>query len=141
VLVALAWPAHVHHAIAHRWFGRSRKHGWATCPVTQAGFVRVLSNPSFSPDALTPREALAQLREMTALPGHIFFLDDVSLVGSKFLAPEKLQGYRQVSDAHLLSVALRNRGVFATLDRGARSLVPKGFAPDVVEFIGEGADP
>ena len=108
MLVALAWPTHVHHARAHDWFGRSHKQGWATCPLTQAGFVRVLSNPAFSPDALTPREALAQLQEVIALPGHVFFPDDVSLVGSKFLAAEKLQGYPQVSDAHLLSVALRN---------------------------------
>jgi hypothetical protein len=140
VLVALAWPTHVHHARAHGWFARSHKRGWATCPLTQAGFVRVLSNPAFSPDALTPREALAHLQEVIALPGHVFFPDDVSLVGSKFLAPERLQGYRQVSDAHLLSVALRNRGVFVTLDRGARSLVPQGFAAGVVDYIGDGAE-
>ena len=42
LLVALAWPGHVSFATVHRWFARHGDAGWATCPITQAGFVRVL---------------------------------------------------------------------------------------------------
>src|SRR5262249_55806780 len=57
-LIALAWPAHEAHLRVQQWFARSAKEGWATCPLTQAAFVRIISNPAFSPDAVTPREAL-----------------------------------------------------------------------------------
>jgi toxin-antitoxin system PIN domain toxin len=137
VLVALAWPSHIHHARAHSWFSRHGKAGWSTCPATQAGFARVVSNPSFSSDALTPREALAYLGRITGLPGHAFWADDHSLVGSRWLAPERLVGYRQVTDAHLLAIALRHRGALVTFDRGARALVPAGLAADVVQVLAE----
>ena len=137
VLVALAWPTHVHHEIAQRWFSRNRQTGWATCPATQAGFVRVLSNPAFSPDALTPREAFAHLASAVSVTGHVFWPDDTSLVGSRFLGESKLVGYRQVTDAHLLAVALRHRGALVTLDRGGRSVIPRGFPDDVVRVLAE----
>ena len=57
VLIALLWPAHEFHTVVHRWFTRSARHGWATCPLTEAAFVRIVSNPAFSPDAVTPGEA------------------------------------------------------------------------------------
>lgn len=135
VLVALAWPAHVHHALTHRWFARSREGGWATCPATQAGFVRVVSNPRFSPDAPTPREAFAHLALIVALPGHVLWADDASLVGSRFLAPDRLFGYRQVTDAHLLAIALRQGGGLITLDQGIRSVLPPGFPAERVSVI------
>lgn len=135
VLVALAWPAHVHHEAAHRWFNRSRGAGWATCPATQAGFVRVTSNPSFSPHALSPREAFAQLASMMGVAGHVFWPDDTSLVGSRFLAREKLVGYRQVTDAHLLAIALRHDGSLVTFDRGGRSIIPPGFPEGAVRVL------
>lgn len=137
VLVALAWPTHVHHERAQRWFERNRTAGWASCPATQAGFVRVVSNPAFSPDALTPRDAFAHLKKMVASPGHVFWADDTSLVGSRFVALEKLVGHRQVTDAHLLAVALRHRGTLVTLDRGGRSVIPAGVPPEVVVLLVE----
>src|ERR1700756_5032429 len=60
VLVALSWPEHEAFARSHRWFPRHAAAGWATCPITQARFVRVVSNPAFSILTITPREALAQ---------------------------------------------------------------------------------
>lgn len=72
LLVALAWPKHVHHVPALRWFRAHRDDGWATCPLTQTGFVRVSSNRSALPDAKSPQEALQLLRRIVALPGHVF---------------------------------------------------------------------
>lgn len=126
VLVALAWPNHVHHVAAHEWFRQHRVDGWATCPVTQSGFVRVSSNQRMIPGAKSPAEAIGVLREMTHLEHHVFWTDDVSLVESPWVAGGRLAGYRQVTDAHLLALALTRGGRLATFDGGVRQLVPEG---------------
>jgi toxin-antitoxin system PIN domain toxin len=125
VLVALAWPNHVHHEAAHRWFaGLGRRDGWATCPLTQSGFVRVSSNARIVPEARSPHEAVALLERIVERPGHRFWTDTVSIVSSPFIARTRLQGHRQVTDAHLLAVALANRGALATFDAGVTALAP-----------------
>jgi toxin-antitoxin system PIN domain toxin len=126
LLAALAWPNHLHHAAAHDWFSANRRGGWATCSVTQSGFVRVSSNSQILPDAKSPREAIELLREVVALPQHVFWTDDTSLARSKHLARTPLVGYRQVTDAHLLALALRRGGRLATFDGAIRTLVPDG---------------
>jgi len=135
VLVALAWPAHIHHESAHAWFDGRASAAWATCPSTQAGFVRVLSSPSFSPDALSPQQAFVHLERLVAAAGHAFWADDKSLSSSPFVAVERIAGTKQVTDAHLLAVALRHRGALATLDRGCRQIVPKGAPASSVELV------
>lgn len=135
VLVALSWPAHIHHELAQAWFEKHRKLAWATCPTTQAGLVRVLSNPAMSRDALSPAEAFEHLQNLTQVPGHVFWADDRSLVGSRFVGVERIVGYRQVTDAHLLGIALRHGGTLVSLDRGTQSVVPRGFGPEVVTLI------
>jgi toxin-antitoxin system PIN domain toxin len=124
LLIALAWPNHVHHRAALRWFERNRRSGWATCPLTQSGFVRVSSNARALPEARSPREALALLRRIIALSGHVFWQDDISIATSDFVDETKLVGHRQVTDVHLLALALRHEGKLATLDRGITHLVP-----------------
>jgi toxin-antitoxin system PIN domain toxin len=126
VLVALAWPNHVHHTLAQRWFARRGRAGWATCPLTQSGFVRVSSNPRVLPTAVMPEEAVLALRRIIEVPGHVFWADDVSLATSEHVALDRLLSYRQVTDAHLLALALRRGGRLATLDRRIASLVPAG---------------
>lgn len=136
VLVALAWPSHVHHEVAHRWLASRGKVPWVTCPTTQAGFVRVSSNRTALPEAKTPREALALLRRIVAVPGHQFWPDDIAFADSPFVADHRLHGYRQVPDAHLLAVALRHGGCLATFDRAVRGLVPEGLvATEAVNVV------
>lgn len=65
LLIALFWPRHEGHKVALSWFTRQRGKGWAPCPITQAGFVRIVSNPSFSRDAVHPREAVQVLATNT----------------------------------------------------------------------------
>ena len=123
-LVALAWPNHVSHAAAHRWFARHRSHGWVTCPMTQAGFVRVSSNPGIIAAAVSPREALDLLARMTLHADHRFWADDVPLPDLPAELRASLVGHRQVTDACLLSLAIAHQGTLATFDRGILSLVP-----------------
>lgn len=136
VLVALAWPNHIHHARAHAWFASARERGWATTPVTQSGFVRVSSNTAAIPDARTPREATALLRRIVELPGHVFWPDDAAAADEENQAFARVVGYRQVTDAHLLSLAIRRGGRLATFDAGIRDLAPADQEPSaVVEMI------
>ncbi len=72
LLAALFWPSHEHHAVAHDWFDQRRADGWATCPLTQLGFVRLVSNPAFSRDALSVRDALTLLLKNLEHPDHVF---------------------------------------------------------------------
>lgn len=136
VLVALAWPVHEHHELATQWFRHNQQAGWATCPLTQSGFVRVSSNRKVTPDANSPRESVVALRRILALPHHVFFPDDISMVSSQFVDPAKLLGYRQVTDAHLLGIALRHDGRLATFDRGVFDLVPSAFPDEAVCWLG-----
>ena len=124
VLLALLWPAHTHHRPAHRWFERHGQHGWATCPITQAGFVRILSNPKFSEDAPSLSEAIAALRESQAHPAHQFWADDLDFseavrpFGARLVSPSR------VTDAYLIALALHRRAKLATFDRSLPSLLP-----------------
>src|ERR1700754_2333376 len=101
------------------WFGTHGATGWATCPVSESGFVRVSSNPKVLPSPIgvaAAREVLAALRTAGA---HRFLADDVSLVDGD--VPD-ISGHRQVTDAHLLTLA-RRRGVrLVTFDTGIASL-------------------
>lgn len=131
--MALAWPNHVHHRRAISWFGEARDAGWATCPLTESRFVRVSSNARVIPDARTPAEAIALLVRMRELPGHEFWSDDVSPADRAARPFLRAVGYRQVSDAHLLTLALRRGGRLATFDRGVQELLPDD--PGAVELI------
>ena len=71
VLIALAWPVHEFHDRVGRWFSRHSRGGWATCPFTEAAFVRVLSNSAFSAGALTPKNAVLVLESNLNLPHHL----------------------------------------------------------------------
>lgn len=124
LLVALAWPNHVHHRPALDWFSRHQEDGWATCPLTQSGFVRISSNPQVVSEARTPAEAILLLRRILALPHHEFWYDDVSLAAPAFLEEVRLVGHRQVTDAHLLRLAAQRGGRLATLDGRIRNLLP-----------------
>ena len=125
VLIAMAWPTHGDHARVQQWLAGQTRSPWATCPLTQSAFVRILSNPAFSPDALTPRDALALLRANMAHPHHCFWEEDVSFVQAVEPFGKRLVGHRQVSDAYLLGLVIHKKGKLATLDRGVLALLPE----------------
>ncbi|MEI6623061.1 MAG: TA system VapC family ribonuclease toxin [Actinomycetes bacterium] len=136
VLVSLAWPNHVHHVAARTWFSnRLPEQGWATTPITECGFVRVSSNRSAIPTAVTPVEALSLLARIRATAGHRFLPDDVEdVLGQGYLASNRLVGHRLVTDAHLLALARRHGARLATLDRGVVTMA--GAESTDVELIG-----
>lgn len=123
VLIALAWPNHVHHEAARSWFNRRRVNGWATCTVTEAGFVRVSCSPAAVGHTVTPGDAIALLRRLTRLESHAFWSLDRSIVESPDEILFRIQGYRQITDAVLLAAALQHHAELATFDSGLADLV------------------
>lgn len=123
VLIALAWPNHVHHVPARRWFANQSAQGWATTPLTETGFVRVSSNKAVVPAAATPAASLQVLTGLCEQGDHEFWPDSARLLDEPYdLA--RLATARQVTDAHLLAVALGRGGRLATFDRGVPELLP-----------------
>ncbi len=122
VLIALLWPRHARHEVAVKWFARRRNKGWATCPLTEAGFVRIVSNPAFSRDAVTPREAAVLLAANTAEKDHAFWPDELPFAGAVAFSGERLVGHQQVTDAYLLGLAVHRGGILATLDHRIAAL-------------------
>lgn len=122
VLIALAWPTHVHHAPATAWFLAHHLEGWATCPVTESGFVRVSSNHRVISDARTPGEAAHLLARFRAVGGHAFWPDAVSVADHADVLAEGVHGTSAVNDAHLLLLARSYKGQVVTFDRGLLAL-------------------
>jgi hypothetical protein len=127
VLTALLWPPHEHHDAAHRWFQTRAGARWATTPLTQLGFVRLVSNPAFSRDALSPKHAISLLSENLAHPAHEFWAASLPVPSAVRGMEPGLQGHQQFTDAYLLALASRRKGVLATFDRGLRMLAAKSF--------------
>ena len=124
VLIALLWPAHEGHERVHHWFRQRSGEGWATCPFTQAAFVRISSNPAFSRDAVEPQEAINILEVNLRHPHHQFWADDLSFLKAALPFCSKLTGHQQVTDAYLLGLALHRKGKLVSLDRGVLGLLP-----------------
>ena len=118
VLVALLDPAHPHYEDAHRWFGPNRRRGWATCPITINGCVRVLSNPSYPTVEATVPEVIARLQTLCSSPYQEFWTDDVSLLDASLFRPALVGGHQRITDACLLALAVRKGGRLVSFDRG-----------------------
>ena len=118
VLIALLDSDHVHHRVASDWLERNLKGGWASCPITQNGCVRIMSQPGY-PGTLAPAEVAARLAAAASGKHHEFWPDDVSLLDAKRIDCTRLLGPRQVTDTYLLALAVRHGGRFVTFDRAA----------------------
>lgn len=117
VVIALIDTRHVDHDPAVNWFDRNAIEDWATCPIVENGAVRIVGNPRYANSPGNPALAAAIVRELTALPGHTFWPDDLSLVSHRLIDTNRVLTPGQITDTYLLALAVRNGGRFATLDR------------------------
>ena len=115
VLIALVDPAHRHHRQSRRWFVANQANGWATCPITENGMVRILSSPSYPGGGQTAEATGALLTVLCGLPGHVFWPDEVSIRDSRLFAP--LSGPKKITDSYLLALAVKRGGRLITFDR------------------------
>lgn len=116
VLIALIDPAHVGHDAAHLWFEAEGRRAWATCPITQNGVIRIVGHPGYPNSTGSPAEAAEIVRRLCALDGHVFWADDVDLVGSDAIDISEIRTHKQVTDSYLLALAASREGKLATFD-------------------------
>jgi len=115
VLIALLDADHSLHTRATQWLEDHAGDGWASCPITENGCVRIMSHPGY-PNALPVRAVMERLAEAGAGGYHEFWADDVSLLDADVADSARIHGPRQVTEAYLLALAVRHRGRFVTLD-------------------------
>lgn len=115
VLLALSDPLHIHHDAAHRWFSRKAGKAWATCPITENGYVRIASHPAYPNRPGDILAVLAILQQLCAAPGHRFWTADVSI--RDVLRPGVLFAHSHITDLFLLGLAVHKGGKLATLDQ------------------------
>jgi len=116
MLIALFDAAHVHHKAAHAWMSRNRSLGWATCPITQNGCVRVISQPHY-PGRLSVAEIVRRLSAALAAREHTFWADSISLCDSNRFALDRMLTPKNLTDTYLLGLAAEKGGRLVTFDR------------------------
>lgn len=132
VLLALAWPNHPFHAAASRRFEGSKER-WATCAITQLGFIRISSSPAAIPAAKSPAEAARLLAAMVSDPFHVY-LDMLPAPVSKGFIPglQQILGSKQVTDAYLLFLARRHRATLLTFDLRLKALAGSALGTEIL---------
>lgn len=126
VLVALIAPDHPMHDAAHRWFDAEGRNGWATCPLTENGALRVLGDPKLDGSPGTPGGVIPLLKSLLDQGQRSFWADDVRLVDSPLVDAGRLLRREDVTDTHLLALAVSREGALATFDRKLRTDTVKG---------------
>ncbi len=116
VLIALLDAQHVHHGLATDWLSDHINSGWASCPLTQNGVIRIMSQPAY-PNPLPVTQVAGRLAEAANSEWHEFWADDISLLEADRVNWRALLGSRQVTDCYLLALAAHHGGRFVTFDR------------------------
>ena len=117
ILIALNDEGHIHHLTASRWLAQHMHLGWASCPLTQNGMLRIMSQASYK-NVQELSVLFEKLRNETSQPNHVFWPADISLLDQAFIDADKLLSPRQLTDAYLLALAVKNQGCLVTLDQG-----------------------
>lgn len=128
VLIALIDAEHVQHGEAHGWFSRVGQHAFATCPVTENGLLRIVGHARYPATPGSPAAVVPSLVTLRAVPGHVFWGDDISLLDDRWVDADRLLHHSQVTDSYLLALASAHGGQLATLDRRLVSSAVRGGA-------------
>ncbi|MGE3489394.1 MAG: TA system VapC family ribonuclease toxin [Vicinamibacterales bacterium] len=136
VLVALFFPDHVHHDLAHDWFADHRHEGWATCAVTENGLIRVACQQPSDEVLVRPADVIAGLERFCRDKLHKAWLDSVSLTDPAIFAPQFISGHRQLTDVYLLGLAKKMGGRLATFDRTIPVKAVRGGTSELLHVIG-----
>lgn len=134
VLIALLDENHTYHAAASNWFAAHIEGGWASCPLTQNGCVRIVSQPRY-PNALSVSAAMTRLQAAVSTPHHRFLADDVSLLDESVVDRRHLLSPRQLTDTYLLALAVAHGARLATLDKSVPVAAVRAANPDSLVVI------
>ncbi len=116
VLIAIIDEGHEHHRKAHQWWAANSSSGWATCPLTENGMVRIMSQSGYKAP-ISATFAIDLLAEQIGQTDHAFWADDVSLRDNIWFNPDRILGPNQITDFYLLALAVKNGGRLATFDK------------------------
>lgn len=132
VLIAIIDEGHEHHHKVHEWWAANMSAGWATCPLTENGMVRIMSQSRYK-TPISTTFAIDLLSEQVRQTDHAFWPDDISLRDNGWIDPDRILGPNQITDAYLLALAVKNEGRLATFDRSiALSVVRRAEARHLV---------
>jgi uncharacterized protein len=135
VLLALFDPDHTNHEIAHDWFADNREFGWATCPLTENGFLRTAGRVARASEFVPIPALVDRLRTFRSSGHHQFWPDDISLLDERLFNASLARGHQQLTDVYLLGLAVKRRGRLATFDQKIPLGAVKGATRAVLEII------
>ena len=125
VLIALLDQAHPHHDLAFAWLKANIEHGWASCPITQNGCIRIMSQTAY-PGARPVNQIMQRLKSALDHPAHRFWPDDTSIVDTRAVDGARVHGARQITDTYLLALAVKHKGRLVTFDAGIALSAARG---------------
>jgi uncharacterized protein len=132
ILIALLDASHIHHRLTAQWLQENGGAGWASCPITLNGCIRILSQPNY-PNRVPMQQVVVGLRQAMQNPLHEFWADNVNTVDTDAIAWTHTVRPTQLTDVYLLALAVARDGRFVTLDQGvARACVPQARAEQLV---------
>jgi len=131
-LVFLADPDSPHYPAVQNWFDTAGREDWGVCPLTEAGFVRVTTNPVYGGATRTVAQATAILAAFAAYPGYRYWpiSESWSAVTAPFAA--RLFGHQQVTDAYLLGLAVKHNGTLVTFDKAIKYLAGANYSRNLL---------
>ena len=129
VLIALHDQDHVHHTLAAQWLSSHIRQGWASCPLTQNGCLRIMAQPAY-PNAQPMSVLLQMLQRSVHSKAHQLWSDDISLLDAARFEHTHLHGHRQLTDAYLLGLAVKNDGCLVTFDTTIALSIVRGAKPE-----------
>lgn len=132
VLIALVDPAHSLHTKAVDWFLSAGEESWGVCPLTESGFIRVITSPVMQTRQRTHAEATAVLAALSTRPGYRYWPITDSWISLTAPFASRITGHQQITDAYLLGLAIRNEGVLVTFDRGLKYLADPQFSKNLL---------
>jgi toxin-antitoxin system PIN domain toxin len=137
VLIALLDASHEHNQLVRRWFLRQQENGWATCPITENGFLRIVSSTAYPNLRITPGEAASVLNglKQNFFRNYRFWPNDISLADPAIFDLGLITGARQTTDLYLAGLAKRNAGHLATLDDSVSWKAVRGATAKLIERI------
>ena len=132
VLIALLDENHTRNASVETWLASNIQHGWASCPLTQNGCVRILSQPAY-PNTLSLTDAVMRLRRAISTPNHLFLPDNIDLLDDDVIDCRGLSHQRQLTNVYLLALAVEHRYCLVRLDGGSSlAAVRRADSPSLV---------
>lgn len=127
VILALVEPGHQHFSKAQNWFSAFTRGTWSLCPLTEAAFLRITTNPAFQPGPRSMNQSIAVLQMMKGHHRHAYWEIEDSWVNVTAPFAHRILGHQQVTDAYLLGLAIKHEGVLVTFDRGLKYLAGSEF--------------